>query len=483
MTRFLLVILCSATFVFGQMPNLPDIKSPSPSGFQNYTYQNFGNSNIKSNVPAVPSNYIASSASQIEAQNRKSMLADFKRIEQEEKQNNELEKEVREIQAFNAIYNLPSLAGKEGVKAYYDAFNKLSAMDADHYSLTEANFIVENAFYGNKQDFSQFRSGIEKTANQLLQKMKAEKLDTEDNTAKNIALFKYFSQDTKLKNGSNVITHKAYKYDFDDPFGSKDYSKMFVSKLLRTGSGQCHSMPLLYLMLAEQMNTEAFLALAPNHSYIRFSDDDGEWKNIELTNGMFSLNTYLLESGYIKSEALQNKIYMSNLGKKELLAQSLSDLASGYIHKFGYDDFVDAIVSKALELNPNSTSAHMHKANTSKMRFEHTAQGLGINPYDNKDLQRIKNYPLAIAQLGQVNQNVKELDQLGYEYMPPEVYEGWLSSMRKEENRQQSEAIAQKLKEANDLKRKQQEALKKAQEQKQKTKEDPSYIKIDPSKL
>ena len=483
MTKFLLVILCFPSFIFGQIPNLPDIKSPAPSGFQNYSQQNFGNPNVKSNVPTPPSNYLARSASQIEAQNRKSMLEDFRRIEQEEKQNRELEKETREIQEFNAVYSLPSLAGKEGTKAYYDAFNKLSAMDAENYSLTEANFIVESAFYGNKQDFSQFKSGIEKTARQLLQKMKAEKLDTEDNTAKNIALFKYFSQDTKLKNGSTVTTHKAYKYDFNDPFGSKDYSKMFVSKLLKTGSGQCHSMPLLYLMLAEQMNTEAYLALAPNHSYIRFSDDDGEWKNIELTNGMFSLNTYLLESGYIKSEALQNKIYLSNLSKKELLAQVFSDLASGYIHKFGYDDFVDTVTSKALELNPNSTSAYMHKANTSKMRFEHTANGLGINPYDNKDLQRIKNYPFAVAQLRQVNQNVKNLDQLGYEYMPPEIYEGWLSSMRKEENRQQSEAIAQKLKEANDLKRKQQEALKKAQEQKQKSKDDPAYFKIDPSKL
>lgn len=480
MAKTLLIVLCSTTSFFGQMPNLPDIKAPSSNNFQNYTSQNFSIVSSKSNVPAVPHNYLTNSQSQIEAQNRKSMLEDFKRIELEENQRKELEKQGREIQAFNALYNLPSLAGKEGASAYYDAYNKLTSLNTENYSLTEANFIVENAFYGNKQDFNQFNAGIEKTANQLLQKMKTEKLDTEDNTAKNITLFKYFSQNTKLKSGNTTTTHKAYQYDFNDPFGSKDYSKMFVSKLLKTGSGQCHSLPLLYLMLAEKMNMQAYLALAPNHSYIRFADDDGEWKNIELTNGMFSLNTYLLESGYIKSEALQNKIYMSNLSKKELLAQVFSDLASGYIHKFGYDDFVDAVVSKALELNPNSTSAQMHRANTSKMRFEHTAQGLGINPYDNTDLQRIKNYPIADAQFHRVNQNLRKLEQSGYEYMPPEIYETWLSSMKSEENRQQSEAIAQKLKEANELKQK---LLKKAQEQKQKTKEEPVIFKIDPSKL
>jgi hypothetical protein len=481
--------------LFGQIPNLPDMKRPEAGGFQNYANQNYSNTGVKSNVPATPRNYLSGNLSKAEEQSRRMIMEDMKRAAQEEKQMRELEQYGREEQEFNHIYNLPSLAGKEGAKAYYEAFGKLSSLNADNYSLTEATFIVENAFNGNKQSFAPFKAEIQKTANQLLYKMKAERLDTGDNIAKNITLFKYFSQDTKLKsgNGNSVTTvmHKAYRYDFNDPFGAKDYSKMFVSKLLKTGSGQCHSMPLLYLMLAEEMNTEAYLALAPNHSYVRFADDDGEWKNVELTNGMFSMNTYLLESGYIKSEALQNKIYMSNLSKKELLAQTFSDLAGGYVHKFGYDDFVDAVAAKALELNPNSTSAQMHKANTSKVRFEHTMQGLGINPYNNEDLQRIRNYPIAAAQLNEVNQNVSNLDKLGYEYMPQEVYTGWLSSMKKEENRQQSEAITQKLKEANELKQKQRlEALKyaeeqkKAQEKKQKQKdEQPKYFKIDPNKL
>ncbi len=111
-------------------------------------------------------------------------------------------------------------------------------------------------------------------------------------------------------------THKAFEYDFKDYLGEKDWSKMFVSKLLKTGSGQCHSMPQYYLMLAEAMGTEAFLALAPNHSYIRFIDDEGKLRNIELTNGMFSTNTFLLESGYIKSEALQIKSIWKTLPKK-----------------------------------------------------------------------------------------------------------------------------------------------------------------------
>ncbi|WP_162304209.1 hypothetical protein [Chryseobacterium mulctrae] len=40
-------------------------------------------------------------------------------------------------------YNLPSLSEKAGTKAYYDAFDKLSVLDSESYSTTEANFIVE----------------------------------------------------------------------------------------------------------------------------------------------------------------------------------------------------------------------------------------------------------------------------------------------------------------------------------------------------
>lgn len=481
-------VLLKSALGFGQIPNLPTPQSVGNSPNSVFTLPKIGmQSSDAGKTVAVPQNFVSSSASAIEMQNRKIMEADFKRVAQEEEQRKRQSEYEREAQALNAIYNLPSFAGKAGTQAYYDAFGKLSSLNADNYSLTEANFIVENAYYDNKLNYSQFKAGIDKTASQLFQKMKSEKLDTEDNTAKNIMLFKYFSQDTKLKSGNTTTTHKAFQYDFNDPWGAKDYSKMFVTKLLKTGTGQCHSLPLYYLMLAEAMNTEAYLALAPSHSYIRFPDDEEQWKNIELTNGMFSMDAYLLESGYIKSEALQNQIYMSNLSKKELLAQTLSDLAGGYVHKFGYDDFIDTIVSKALELNPNSTSALMYKANTSKMRFEHTAGSLGIDLNDNQQFQQIGRYPLAVAQYRQLKGNAEKLDQLGFEFMPQEVYEGWLSSMKKEENRQNSELIAQKIEEANRLKQKQKlEAMKKAEEEKKKQakeNEQPKYFKIDPSKL
>lgn len=274
--------------------------------------------------------------------------------------------------------------------------------------------------------------------------MKELNYDLQSNSAKNFMLFQFFSETLQLK--SNGVKHTAFQYDFDDYMGVKEHSKMFVSKLLETKKGQCHSMPLLYLILAEQIGAKAFLALSPNHSYIRFQDDVGKWYTIELTNGMFSTTSYILQSGYIKSEALQNKIYMQNLSKKELLSQFYVDLANGYTHKFGYDEFVQKLITKALALYPNSISANMIQSNLDTARFEYAMHQLGINPRKKEALQNIRYFPEAVDLLNKVNKQYDFVDNLGYEHMPAEAYQKWLQSMKGQKYIQDNETIKKQFK-------------------------------------
>lgn len=485
---FNVIFLCSGTFGFAQIPNFP---TPQASSLGNYSNNNFGSpTNGRSSQsryePSLPSTYQKSS--NIVQQNN--VYASNTRT-QNDAVMRELEQDMTEVQQIqfrewvengrNLSYELPSLSGKAGTKAYYEAFNGLSSMDSENYSLADVNFTVENAFYDNKQNLQQFKSGIQRTAKQLLQKMKERKQDTESNVSKNLMIFEYFSKDMKL----NGTTHKAFEYDFKDYMGQKDYSKMFVSKLLKTGSGQCHSMPLYYLMLAEAMNTEAYLSIAPNHSYIRFVDDEGTMRNMELTNGMFPTDNAFLESGYIKSEALQNKIYLENLTKKELLGMAYFDLARGYVSKFGYDEFVNKVIDKALELYPNGIAPNMEKANIDQVRFANVMKQLGINPEDKRDLQRIGYFPKAVEQLNQINEQFNHIDNLGYAEMPASAYESWLGSLKTEKNKQESEALAERMRLyqlQKQKERQEKEAVKKAQEKK-KQEQKPRYIPIDPSKL
>lgn len=257
-------------------------------------------------------------------------------------------------------------------------------------------------------------------------------------------IFQYFSETLQLKGFKTK--HFPLNYDFEDYRGDKDWSKMFVSKLLRTGKGQCHSMPLLYLILAEQIGAEAFLSLCPNHSYIKFQDENNKWHNIELTNGMFTVSSFILNSGFIRAEAMQNHIYMQNLSKKELLSQFYTDLAMGYIEKFGYDEFVQTVIQKALDLYPNNINAIMVLSNFNTVRFEYAMKKLGINPNKKEELQKISQYPETIGWLNETNSQYQKIDDLGFVQMPADAYENWLGSLKNTKNKQDNETFKKQFK-------------------------------------
>ncbi|WP_223606816.1 hypothetical protein [Chryseobacterium sp. OSA05B] len=446
------ILLSLSLLGFSQIPNLPTREQPNPNTFQNYSDKNFVSPQKNKNIPALPSSFSNSNVSRIQQQNMAMVQNDFKRVEAEEGARNHQRYSNETQEQEGKTYLLNSLADKTGVKAYYTAFNNLSKFNPEDYSIADAVFIVENAYYNNDKNFqSTFQNGIQKAIKVIQSQIKNKNIDEDDNSSKNLAIFQYFADDTK-QNGK--VVHKAMKYDFDDYMGVKDYSKMFVSKLMKSNTGQCHSMPLLYLILAEQIGAEAFLVLSPNHSYIRYMDDTGEMQSLELTNGMFSANSFVLNSGYIKSEALQNKLYMQNLDKKQVLSQTFVDLASGYIHKFGYDEFVGQIINKALELNPNNINATLWKSNTDQIRFQEVCKRLGINYEDKQELQNIRNYPNLVGQLQEINNEFDKIDKSGFSIMPQEDYEQWLGSLSNAENKQKSEEIAERMRIINTQKQK-----------------------------
>jgi hypothetical protein len=75
--------------------------------------------------------------------------------------------------------------------------------------------------------------------------LKQEKLSTNDNLAKNYAIRQLYSHKTQAadKRTHSIKTINPYQYDFEDFRGDKDWTKMFVTKLLLTGKAnaiQCH---------------------------------------------------------------------------------------------------------------------------------------------------------------------------------------------------------------------------------------------------
>jgi len=172
-----------------------------------------------------------------------------------------------------------------------------------------AVFITENAYNKGTLNYAAFCSDITKTGS-VLKEMIRKKGIQGFRTAGNWAVFTYMSDALP----ENAL--KPFTYDFDDFMGDKDWRKMFVTKLVREHKGNCHSLPYYYKILCEEIGASASLALAPNHMYIKHQDEKGQWTNVELTNGGFPRDQWIIKEMAITVEAIKNNTYMAPLNPK-----------------------------------------------------------------------------------------------------------------------------------------------------------------------
>lgn len=327
-------------------------------------------------------------------------------------------------------YYLP-ISNKPGKELFYQAFLELAAMllDSVPVDLTRATYLVEHA-YDPSISFEFFNDNIKSATNHVLLKLSQEGYDRSDNLAMNMMIFRFMTDTLEVKYPGiekPVLTYPK-TYDFEDFWGRMDYSKMFVSKLIDEGTGQCHSLPLLYLLIAEQIGAEASLAFAPNHSYIKFKDPYGVWQTLELTVGAVSSDNFIIQSGFVKSEAIKSKIYLDPISEKQVVAQSINDLVMAYTRKYGHDNnaFIQDAIGLVYQEYPSSITAHQILANYFQDRLDYVVQqyqayGLSKEQFDND--------PHAQELLNSVIGANKHIERLGYSPMPEEAYTKWLESV------------------------------------------------------
>jgi hypothetical protein len=187
----------------------------------------------------------------------------------------------------------------------------------------------------------------------------------------------------------------------------------------------------LYLILAEALGIKAWLAYSPQHSYVRLQDEKQNWYNLELTNGHYSADSWILGSSFIKAEALKNQLYMDTLSQKALIAGTLNELGKGYAEKFGYDKFVVQCAETTLKQHPKDVFALQLKSDCATMRFQHVLQQLN---YPTK--KQLHLYPKAQEVLQEMYAIYGFIDQTGYEAMPEELYQAWLKSFDDQKGKQ-----------------------------------------------
>jgi hypothetical protein len=223
-------------------------------------------------------------------------------------------------------------------------------------------------------------------------------------------------------------------YDFEDYCGEQDHRQVFVTKVMATNSGQCHSLPLLYKIMADEMKAEAFISHAPSHSYIQHRDQQGNWYNLELTNGCYVTEASIMNFGYIKAAALKNKVFMDTFSLKQTIGSCIIDLALGYDAKFGSlgnDDFILQCCQLVLANQPNHVQAMMVQANVLERQLARLIhQKQGPSP------EMLFKDPQANALNQKRIQLYQQIDALGYAQMPKKQYETWLASLSQEKQKQ-----------------------------------------------
>ncbi|SFF11439.1 hypothetical protein SAMN05518672_1182 [Chitinophaga sp. CF118] len=303
----------------------------------------------------------------------------------------------------------------------------------------KAVFIAENVYADLQLDYFKFDNNIYHLS-LLCQKWEAANpiknynYPDSNNLKINYAIYNVMKDTIRMMVGDiPEIINYPYTYNFNDFFGHQDWSNMFVSKLLVTHKGNCHSLPYLYKILADELDASCWLALAPNHIYIKNRCKKSGWYNTELTSGGFPIDAWIMGSGYIPLEAVQNGIYMDTLSNQQAIALCMLDLAKGYEHEIrNYEDgFILRCCDLSLQYFPLNIQAMLLKAETLK------------RIYTRQKEDKQNKAPETYAQMEGI---YVRLTELGYREMPEKMYLDWLQSVNKEKYSDQSMQTGRKPK-------------------------------------
>lgn len=324
-------------------------------------------------------------------------------------------------------------AKAQNQQALFDkSFAELNAMllDKSKYSFKTAVFSVENAYLNGKLDTITADNQIKVLTNLCKSLIQERFLAYVENDKEDVnkwaSAYQVMCDSIPVVIENKVYQYIPYKYDFNDVFGNEEYSNMFVSKLLETRKGNCHSLPYLYKILCEELGTTAHLALAPNHIYIKHQNKKHGWYNTELTSGIFPNDAWLMASGFIHVDAIKNGVYMKALNNKESIAVVMMDLANAYQKVFPENDgsFLMKCAEAAVKAYPNFASALILKAELHKKQIE-----IEI------DTQKAK------QDFKKLEQEYANIHVLGYRFMPEDMYLNWLVSLKTERDKYENKKL------------------------------------------
>lgn len=159
---------------------------------------------------------------------------------------------------------------------------------------------------------------------------------------------------------------KAFAYDLDDPDG-RDVTHKTLAYYLRTKRGNCVTMPILFLALAEKVGVEVTLTTAPKHLLIQFHDRvTGKTVNLEATSGANPQRVEWLRSQLpMTDKAIASGMYLKPLTRKQMVAV-LAESVLQKLNQDGKDEERIQVANALLEQYPQFDVALLNIYDASK---------------------------------------------------------------------------------------------------------------------
>lgn len=309
------------------------------------------------------------------------------------------------------------------------AFLEIDSMlsGSKELSFKRASYLTENAYLNGKLNYEAHCSLIDSYKKLALAFAKANHLNNykyadSSSVLLSASLFKVFT-DTIFDEKRNILS-LPFRYDFENIASDNSVALGFVSRLLLTKTGNCHSLPYLYKILARELSTDAWLAFAPMHIYIKERNQKAGWYNVELTSGQYPVDAYLMAAGYISRDNIVKGVYMDTLSLKESIAVCLMDLCYAYMEKAKENadpGFILKCANRTLEVKPDYVNAllrlsSVHKQLEARYRLQN-------------------NIALAGEHRQKMIEARKKLMDLDYRDIPGETFNKWFSSYQKNKSK------------------------------------------------
>jgi hypothetical protein len=321
----------------------------------------------------------------------------------------------------------------EDSKQYFQqAKSKLENMlsDKEKPSYEKAIFTIENAWYDNQIDKSNFDDAMTKHI-EAIQELIKNNYDEKAITQKpsllitqqeikdqykqaltNWAIYTYITSPTLFvdnKDTNTISFHRPYKYSTTDPMATTNWQNSQVVNLNNTHQGNCYALASFFKILSDRLNSDATLCTAPSHIYISHKDDNGTDYNIELGSKYFPGTGMISALTYTTDLAIKSGISQKKLNTKQSIALCLVYLAKGYQHKFSNtsDEFILQCANTAIQYDPKNLNALLLKSEYLENKL--TAQ--------NKSITQLQTQSAFI----EYQNLIVNLYNLGYREMPLEM--------------------------------------------------------------